>query len=256
LALDSLQAPALANLGVIRAVRDGDTASGLAMIRRAIALAPSDPELRGAILQSVLRLDGRLDEALAEARIAGRLDPLVPLGMDREGALLLCQGHAAEALARYRDVLSLDEEFSFSRRGAVRALAALGRWDEALAEWRILARGDSAASQALEGARGEAGYWQVQQRLGLARARLLEATPGGPPSLGRLGMAWIQAGEVDRGADLLEADARGGGVQVYHLRCNEATDGRREHPRVRKLLETYGRLGTVNRARDPGRPSS
>ncbi len=60
-------------------------------------------------------------------------------------------------------------------------------------------------------------------------------------------MAWLQAGDVDRGVALLKEDIRNGGVQVYHLGCHESADGLRDNPKVRELLTTYGRLGTVNR---------
>jgi len=247
LALDSTQGTALANLGVVRAVRDGDVAEGVAMIRRAIGFEPSNPELRNPILAVVYRLDGQLERSVDELRLGQQLDPVSPYFLDRLGFGLLCAGHTADALATFRSELDLDPSRPEAIRGVVRSLA----WDEALDAWRTprLSIEDSAVREALRGAQGESGYWAVRHAEGRAMVRALAArSQGSEVSPGRLGLAYLHAGDLVRGLALLEEDARTGGVQIYKLGCHEATDEHRDAPEFRRVRTAYGRLGAVNRS--------
>lgn len=259
LSIDSTQGTALANLGLILAIRDGDAAGGERMIRRAIAFEPANAELHSAILATVYRLDGQLARSVDELRIGQQLDPVSPYFLGRVGFGLLCAGRPAEALAAYRSALGLDPMAVQAQRGVVRSLARLGRWDDALAAWRLSGppASDSGIAEELNRARGEAGYWAVRHAEGRRLVNsLLVRRQEGWVSPGRLGMAYLQAGDLPRGLALIEEDIRGGSVQVYHLGCHEAADEYREAPGIRRLLETYGKLGTAGRLLAGGRVSS
>jgi tetratricopeptide (TPR) repeat protein len=243
-ALDSLEGSAWANLGILHALRARRLAAGLPHFERALAAEPANPEIH-MVYSSALRHAHAWDRARDAARIARQLDPLSALYAEREANGAMCEGRAEEALALYRTQLELDPWSRSGHLGAARALARLGRWDEAITQLRALghARGDTALAAALPTARGEAGYWALKHREGRA---LLEARSararGGWIAPYLLGVAEIGAGHLEEGMARLEAEVRAGSRMVYKLPCNPEIDEVRDSPRYRRLLEAAGAL--------------
>ncbi len=242
LAIDSTDGSAIADLAVVRAVRDRDPGGAYAMLRRAQTLDPRNPETY--LLTGLLRrYAGQWEEARASLRIASRLDPLKPVFLEREALTWLCQNNPQEALPIYQKVLQLDPRDRLGWTGLVRTLARLGRWDDAIAQWRKHATDppDSAIARALATARGESGYWEVRHMVG--RSLLAKRGPRtGWKDSGRLGFDYIAAGLIDSGLAVLERAAGQGEATYFNLPCNGDLDEARGLPRFEALVAKYGTL--------------
>jgi tetratricopeptide (TPR) repeat protein len=237
LALDSLQGTALANLGILRGLRDRNLAAGIALLSRSFAVEPGNPELF-LIEAALYRHAWRWEEARDAIRIARRLDPLNPRYVEREAVISVCTDQPEESLALYREAVRLNAAGPV-RDGLARALARLGRWDEALEQLRegAAARRDQPALAALRAWHGESGYWAA--RAAVARPRLdalLAAAQSRWVSRARLGTLYIAVGELERGLDLLEHEARAGDVGILRLPCQPDVDRVRDAPRFKAIL--------------------
>jgi tetratricopeptide (TPR) repeat protein len=229
LAIDSLQGTALANLGFLRGIRDRSLAVGDSLFARAIAAEPANAEIF--LVQAALyRHAWQWDKARDAIRIARQLDPLSAVYAERESVLGLCAGKPELALEALQMARRLDPSAQFIRDALARALARLNRWDDAL------------EVVGAKGLRGEEGYWTY--RANQARPRLEQLLEAGRTrwiSRARLGTLYIAAGEVDRGLDLLEVEARAGDIGLYRLPCQPDVDRVRDLPRFKTLLEFVGR---------------
>jgi DNA-binding SARP family transcriptional activator/Tfp pilus assembly protein PilF len=118
---------------------------GVRGMRDGIALDSLNADAHN-LLGIVLRVQGRFDEALVEARLAARLDPLGRHYEYQIGHILLCAGRYSEALQTARRALSLSPPFRGGHVIAAKALFGLGRLRESLIE-RNLELGDEPAAQ-------------------------------------------------------------------------------------------------------------
>ncbi|MDX2057335.1 MAG: BTAD domain-containing putative transcriptional regulator [Gemmatimonadales bacterium] len=238
LELDSLQGSALANIGVFRALESRSVAAGESLVTRAIQIDPGDA---GPFLaqQALYRHAWAWDKARDGIRLARQIDPLNPYFVDREALVEMCAGRPAEALALYREVLAMDSTRRDGFWGTARALATLGRWDEALDELRRYAERtrDSLVTRDLVGARGETGYWRVLEADGQRRlARLIERGRREWISRAQLGMFQVGAGWLEEGLATLEAEVATDEVGLYRLPCFAEVDRVRDNPRFQALL--------------------
>jgi tetratricopeptide (TPR) repeat protein len=244
IALDSLEGSAWANLGILHAHRERSLAAGEPYFRRAIAAEPGNPEIY-LVQAAALRHAHQWDALVDVIRVARRLDPLSAIYAASEANAEMCAGRPAEALPVFRAVVELDPGSRAGHLGVARALAGLGRWDEAIAQLRAmaLARGDSAMAAMATTARGEAGYWSLKHREGrpLLEARQAAARSGWiSPWL--LGAAEIGAGAIEPGMARLEAEVAAGSRMAYKLPCNPEIDQIRSTPGYRRLVERAGHL--------------
>ena len=138
------------------------------MFRRALELAPNDPEPHQ-MFGVYLRTLGRFDEAEAEMRRAIELDPLTRHFSYQLGRVLACAGRPADAAVQFAKQLALDSIYPPAHYELAKALASQGDYDAALNELATGARqwGDTAFGRLIRGSRGSAGY---------AAARVLGAT--------------------------------------------------------------------------------
>jgi DNA-binding SARP family transcriptional activator/TolB-like protein len=244
LALDSLDGTPWANLGFLRALENRHLAEGESLFAKAIALDPSNPELY--MVQSAMyRHAWQWDKARDAARMGRRLDPFSPRYVAQEALVALCTDRPDEALTLARSKLSVDSMDASARDMAARALARLGRWDEAIAQLRLTERnangslqapGSRTAPTSADTLHGEAGYWAILERRGReALTRLeAEAREGWVDPVRMAGLE-IAAGELDQGMDRLERQVRAG-QPVYNLPCNASFDHVRNTARFQKLL--------------------
>jgi len=246
LALDSLVGSAWATLGTITVFRDGDLARGTRLIERGISAEPANPELHWN-LANLLQQAWQWDRALAEVRLARQLDPLSGELIGQEANIQQCVGNFEEALRLNRELLQQDSSGG-ARRGVVRDLAQLGRWDEALAARRVFAERarDTLLLRALDGARGEAGYWafrHIEGKVWLGQLTTRRAA-GEYVDDTFMAQAHLAAGELDQGLTYLEAMESRAGVRsgLLFLQCSENTDEVRSDPRFLALLARSGRL--------------
>jgi len=100
--------------------------------RKAIALDSTDAEARVWHAYSLGML-GRLDDALAEVRVAVRLDPLSADGLIVLSAIQLYKHQLRESIATSKAVLDLDAKSSVAYGNLAEAYALMGRPDSAVA---------------------------------------------------------------------------------------------------------------------------
>jgi TolB-like protein/Tfp pilus assembly protein PilF len=106
LAIDPEYAPAYAVLGGIAGAYDNDLAAAARHLERALALAPTSPD----ILRRAARLAGdlgRLDEAIALYEYAVARDPVSSSGHNWLGFFYLLAGRLDEAITSFRTALTL-----------------------------------------------------------------------------------------------------------------------------------------------------
>ena len=113
----------------------------------AIALRPDSPGVH-LNLGNALDAKGDRDGAIAEYRIATRLDPQYSTAHFNLGIVLFAKGDLVDAIAEYRIAARLDPEYADTHYDLGIALKAIGDIDGAIAEYRIAIR--------LNGAYGEA----------------------------------------------------------------------------------------------------
>ncbi|MFN8571269.1 MAG: BTAD domain-containing putative transcriptional regulator [Gemmatimonadaceae bacterium] len=237
LAIDSTQGSAWATLGIVRGL-SGSVAEGEALIYKGIRMEPANAEVR-LVLESLYRHTWQWDKALDAIRLASALDPLNRLYVKVEADIDLCADRAEEALtlarAGLRSALGGDE----LRRHEARALARLGRWDEALDSWRIaVPPSDTLLRKILAHARGADGYWSadsVDQERQLTKL-LASADGSGWVSLWKVGVYEVGAGRVREGLATLERARQAGQVAILKLPCNASMDRARDDPEYKQLL--------------------
>lgn len=244
LALDSLEGTALATLGFVRAMRYRNLADGLPWVKKAIIAEPSNAEVF-LILSALYRHAWMWDDAIDAIRISERLDPLSPVWVQREGDIEMCAGRPDRALPLFSRALEMDPSDTTSRAGAIRALARLGRYDEAIAQSRELAkiRGDTLLMADFGQARGRDGYVAAKQQYGKRRLRqLLSLSRREKVAPLRLMLAKFQAGDVEGGYSALNALVRDSSVALYRFPCIADLDEVRDTPRFKKAVRSVGPL--------------
>ena len=243
LAIDSADGTALANLGGVHALARRDLAAGMPLIRRAIASEPSNAEIF--LIASFLdRYAHRWDESRDFIRVARQLDPLTPRYAENEGSLEMCAGRPAASEQVYRRLLEQRPASVDAREGLVRALAAQGRFDEALEVWRsgIGAKTPPSVAAALHDAHGRDGYlaaWHAEGRMLLASQR---SPADQRTSSLQLMAAQFQSGDSAAGFAGLVAGMRDRAPWIYRLPCFAALDEVRDTPRYRALLAEIGAM--------------
>jgi predicted O-linked N-acetylglucosamine transferase (SPINDLY family) len=108
------------NLGTVHESR-GDLAAAEAALRRAVALAPGTADFHSN-LGNVLKAQGRLAEAVASYARALALCPDHPQAHNNLGTALTAQRRFAEAAAHYRRALALDPGYAEAHSNLIFAL--------------------------------------------------------------------------------------------------------------------------------------
>lgn len=245
LALDSLQASALANLGIVRALRFQRVSAGVPLLEAAQAAEPANAEVF-LVFAALYQRAHEWDRAIDLVRIARRLDPFNTFYLEAEATYELCAERPEAALRLLREDVSALPRGAGVKFGMTRVLARLGRYDEALDTWRASDAGqaDSVIAAALARARGERGYWAVRHLEGAARVRALEAQQAAGHQVSPLVMmqALFAAGDTARGFAMLEPAARERYHPLYKLPCMPDFDEVRATPRFVQLQRQVGAL--------------
>jgi TolB-like protein/DNA-binding SARP family transcriptional activator/Tfp pilus assembly protein PilF len=178
---------------------------------------------------------GRSDEAAAEIRLAGELDPLSLTINAVSGWIAYLARRYDEAVRHYRRTLELDPDFALAHRHVAWNLGVLGRHEEALAAARTLVRIDSSVqsltwlawASALAGRRGDA--LDLLRRLDRARAEQYVSP---------LGVAEVYAalGEPDQALRRLEHAYVTRDPWLVQLRVRPTLDPLRGDPRFENLI--------------------
>ena len=167
-------AEAHAVLGAVRTDRDWDWPGAEAEYRRALELNPSYPTARHWYSLHLSRL-GRTKEAEAEIQSARVLDPLSTIISTDAAETAYWARKPGEAMARIREVLSLDPSFAEAHLVKGKIYEQQGHYEQALAEFKsaLTLFGGGANVEALRGhALALAGATEQAQEI----AKQLEAT--------------------------------------------------------------------------------
>jgi tetratricopeptide (TPR) repeat protein len=115
----------------------GRPAEAVAEFTAAIQIRPTFADAEGN-LGGALQLLGRSEEAIAHCRKAIELQPRSAKAHNNLGSAL-DPAHPVEALHEYEDAVRLDSTYADFRSNLARELGELGRWPEAVDEYKIVA---------------------------------------------------------------------------------------------------------------------
>jgi tetratricopeptide (TPR) repeat protein len=132
------RAPSILERGVVAAER-GRVAEGLAQIREACAVDPSNPEPQAQLARWLSRLN-RDDEALAAVARALALVPQSALCWDTVGVVLSRAGRHEQAVACFQRAVALEPDCAGMHFNHAASLKFLGRFTEAEAAYEACIR--------------------------------------------------------------------------------------------------------------------
>ncbi len=200
--LDPELAEAHASLGLVLSEEDEDLSRAEEAFRKSIELNPSYAPAHH-WLANVLFATGRTEEALEEALKALRLDPLSPTIATVAGDYLYHVGRYDEAIAQWRRALEIAPGFVRARMSLANAHEAVGDWELAEGELKQAIATDPESPQP------RAAYGEHLLRLGrteeaLAELRKAAEDTGGPFPTYHFGLALVLAGAEDVAHSLLD----------------------------------------------------
>lgn len=135
LRLDSMSAPAYAGLGHLQFEFYRDYSSGIANLRRAVALDSNYADAR-MYLAIALGDEGRFAESITELQRTLEFDPLNAPVLATLGRVHLMAGALPQAIADSKAAIAINPTFSTPHWGLGSALAAVGEIDEAVTSFR------------------------------------------------------------------------------------------------------------------------
>jgi eukaryotic-like serine/threonine-protein kinase len=221
---------------------DYDWSAAKNEFHRSLDLNPNYPTAHHWYAQYLSAM-GRLDEAVAEAKQAERLDPLSPIIGWNVGQTLVFARKYDQAVEQYHRVLELDPGSNQVHVGMTIALSLQGDYEHALDEWERaqapLNPGDTAQLQAdvAEVRRalrnsGSKGYWQATLKFFLRHPGMGDPYP--------LAIAYTALGDKDRAFERLEKMYELHGYSILQLKVDPYFDPLRSDPRFADLLRRMG----------------
>ncbi len=133
--IDATHAEALSVLGNVAFFYEWNYQQAERLLRRSIELQPSSTQSYLSLAHLLSNL-GRHDEALIEIRRARARDPSWPLLRSLEGQFLFMARRYELALSRLTEVVKLEPRLAAGHQMRAYPLIALGRFQEAVAEYR------------------------------------------------------------------------------------------------------------------------
>jgi serine/threonine-protein kinase len=242
LQLDTGSAEAHVSLAFISALFDWQWADAEPLYRKAIALNPGYSRAHHWFGVDFLAVLGRLDEALAEMRLARHLDPLSQIIRESCGHVHMLRREYSRALEEYRALVTLDPLFYKAYSSMGRVLNLMGRYDDAIAalEKSRALNGDaptilSALGQTL----AQAGFvWEARALLDQLHAMAKKQyVPLACFAIVNLGL-----GDHEAVLGYLEAACDKREMAVTALRVHPMYDVLRSELRFRRLLERINLL--------------
>ncbi len=187
-----------------------------------------------------LAIEGRFDEAVAEARRAQALDPLSLYARANAGWILYLAGRQEEAAVHLRETIALNPDFGLAHLDLGLVYLEVGSFEEAVKAFETLRAlwGDSPAVMGL------LGHAYARQGRPATARRLLDAlrqrqlrTPFHEAVL------YIGLGEHKQALNALEEAVNQRSGLVMYLGVDPIIDPLRSDLRFQSLLETVGRAG-------------
>jgi TolB-like protein/DNA-binding winged helix-turn-helix (wHTH) protein/Tfp pilus assembly protein PilF len=239
LSLDDGLAEAHASLGFVLFTFDWDLAHAEREFKRAIALNPSYASAHHWYSELLSNL-GRSNEAMVEAQIALRLDPLSLIVNENVARIHYFARDFDRAIEGSRKTLEMDPNFSIAHLRLGRAFAAKGMYKEAVQEFERFSQlsGDSTLAiasignaLARSGNRSEAMHSLMQLRA-LSKQRRV-------PSICFV-LLYLGLGDKDQAIDWLEKSCRERSTFLTVAKVDPLFDSLREDPRFQDLLRRIG----------------
>lgn len=238
--LDPELGEAHTSLALILSHNEWQWAEAGAHYRRAIELSPGYVTAHHWYSCDYLALLGRMDEAVAESKLAIELDPLSCVMTESLAYVLLLARRFDESLEQLRKVTELEPYFYKGYTHAGRIYIQTGRYTEAI---EMLERGRALAGDlpTVLGALGQA--HALAGNTDEARAILVNlagrARTGHVPST-TFALLYLGLGDKDRSLACLEAGCERHEPTVAALKVHPAYDALRNEPRFAALIRRIG----------------
>ncbi len=235
--LDPSWAHGHAVLGLLAFTVDWDWARAEQHFLDAIDANPSDANVR-ALYAQLLMLQNRLGAALAESRLALRLDPLTANRRSAVSAALYYARRTQDAIDELEALQRDDPNSSVAHFGLARYYSAAGRFDDALRQLETAPYKDEAPPKA-EYAR----ILAAAGRLDEARDRLpalIESYENGALAPDYLAYVHLALGDRARSLSLLEEAVQRRSPSVVWAHVDPRFDGLRLEPEFRTLMNRLG----------------
>lgn len=229
LALDPRLAEPHTTLGRIRAFAYWDWAGADSEFHRALELDPNSATAHsGYAITLVAR--GRIDEALAQLRYAGRLDPLSYPVAYSIGEALYYDRRWDDALAQARTIADMDATHGGADNLTWRVFVATGRYAEALT---VARRGRDSSAEVF----ALAGLGRVREAGDRLRALSADVRARTPYYVGAL---YAAVGETDSAFAWLDRAYAMRQTDIVSMKVDPTMDPLRGDPRFEALLRKLG----------------
>lgn len=239
LEIDDTLAEAHASLGFIRYRLDWNWLSAEKEYRRAIELNPNYAKAHY-WLSMCLRTMGRLDEALAEAKLARELDPFMHIINVELGRTFYFARYYDQAIERYREVLELEPDFLPAHFRLGQAYVQKGMYKEAIVEFQraIPLIGDN-----LEATAALAHVYALSGRTDEARQmlnKLRALSPQRYVSSYDLAIIYVGLDDKDKAFEWLQNAYADRSVWLTGIQVEPMLDSLRPDPRFAELVRRIG----------------
>ena len=234
--LDPGLGEAHAVLGFLSLYSDWDWPAAERELQRALELSPQDSNVRHGYADYLLVM-GKLEESLEQARLGRSYDPLSRLSHQVVLYHSLMAGHYEEVITEGRQTLEKFPDFSSPHLQIGDALWALGRYEEALAEYEIRWGPESDSFRVFSEAFERAGPKGASKALADRLAERSKTEAIGPMTIAGC-YAW--AGEADSAFQWLERAFDTHSASLLHIHASPEFVFLHSDPRFEALMQRIG----------------
>jgi TolB-like protein len=239
--LDPDLAEGWASWGVLAFEADRDWTTAELALKRAVALKPSYAWAR-ASLGDMLRLQGRVQEAIEQQRMALELDPLSPQSHSTLGLSLLVAGQWEEARMQYEASAASGGETgalpTFVTSGTEMGLTGGEIGEHAVSFAHVMGASDPEAARVLGPALADGST--DEELVERARESVAGLIADSVLTLQMIAGLYTKLGDHDTALDWLETLRAGGSLSAGIVGVDPALDPLRDDPRMQALMDELG----------------
>ena len=253
--LDPDLAEGWASWGVLAFEADRDWTTAELALKRAVALKPSYAWAR-ASLGDMLRLQGRVQEAIEQQRMALELDPLSPQSHSTLGLSLLVAGQWEEARMQYEASAASGGETgalpTFVTSGTEMGLTGGEIGEHAVSFAHVMGASDPEAARVLGPALADGST--DEELVERARESVAGLIADSVLTLQMIAGLYTKLGDHDTALDWLETLTAGGSLSAGIVGVDPALDPLRGYPRMQALMDGLGLPNGYDPAADTYEP--